>query len=288
MPTYLYKVRVHFIYSVHKLIILQPMHPTEELYHSLQTAFEHFNAALFNGKLEKVIFTVQRQKGVMGYFAPDRWGNLKGRKCHEIAINPSYIANARLIEVMQTLVHEMVHCWQHCFGRPGRAYYHNKEWANKMMEVGLMPSSTGEPGGKTTGQHMGDYIIKGGLFLIAFNDLQSNKRFQLRWIDRKSLPRLFEPIVADPNEESSIAVSKDALVAVNPELTDIDESMLMPHVIENSECAYSELMPDNFVVEQPPKRKTRTRYICSGCDSKVYGKANLNIRCEDCNRIFER
>ena len=155
------------------------MHPTTELYDSLQIAFEHFNCALFHSKLEKVIFTVQRQKGVMGYFAPDRWGNIKGRKCHEIAINPSYIANSRLIEVMQTLVHEMVHCWQHCFGTPGRVYYHNKEWAFKMIEIGLMPSSTGEPGGSITGQHMGDYIIDGGQFLKSFLNLETDKIFNL-------------------------------------------------------------------------------------------------------------
>lgn len=262
------------------------MHPTEELYDSLKTAYEHFNQALFGGKLEKVIFTVQRQKGVMGYFAPDRWGNLKGRKCHEIAINPSYIANARLIEVMQTLVHEMVHCWQHCFGNPGRAYYHNKEWANKMMKVGLMPSSTGEPGGKITGQHMGDYIIKDGPFLKAFYDLQNSKQFQLRWIDRKSLPRLFEPIIADPNNVTSLAVSKEALVANNPDLNEIDESTLLPHVIENTDSAYSDMLPDNFVEEDLPKRKTRSRYICLGCNSKIYGKMHLNIQCLDCNRQF--
>jgi len=115
------------------------MTPSSELYSSLQIAYTHFNEMLFDGQLPEVIFTVQRHKGVMGYFSPKRWGSLAGRKCDEIAINPSYVGNCRLIEVMQTLVHEMVHCWQYNFGNPGRDYYHNKEWALKMISVGLMP-----------------------------------------------------------------------------------------------------------------------------------------------------
>jgi hypothetical protein len=34
---------------------------------------------------------------------------------------------------------------------PKRRNYHNKEWAAKMIALGLMPSSTGMVGGKITG-----------------------------------------------------------------------------------------------------------------------------------------
>ncbi len=37
-----------------------------------------------------------------------------------------------------------------------------------MKEVSLIPSSTGLPGGKQTGQRMTHYIAKGGLFANAF------------------------------------------------------------------------------------------------------------------------
>jgi hypothetical protein len=50
--------------------------------------------------------------------------------------------------VLSTLVHEQAHLWQHHFGKPGRGRYHNREWAAKMVEIGLIPSATGEPGGK--------------------------------------------------------------------------------------------------------------------------------------------
>jgi len=40
-----------------------------------------------------------------------------------------------------------------------------------MEEIGLMPSNTGQPGGKKTGQGMTHYIIQNGLFVNAFNRL---------------------------------------------------------------------------------------------------------------------
>ena len=122
------------------------MSPTHELYTPLINAFNHFNKTLFGGDLPPVIFTLQRKKNVMGFFAAKRWGNVRGELCSEISINPSYFANCRLIEIFQTLVHEMVHAWQYHFGHPSEGHYHNREWAQKMMDIGLMPSDTGEPG----------------------------------------------------------------------------------------------------------------------------------------------
>ncbi len=58
----------------------------------------------------------------------------------------------------------MCHLWQHHFGTPSRTGYHNKEWAAKMREVGLIPSDTGKPGGKDTGQKVSDYLEEGGRF----------------------------------------------------------------------------------------------------------------------------
>lgn len=263
------------------------MNPTNELYASLLTAYDHFNEALFKNTLPKVIFTVQRKKGVMGYFAPERWGDIDGQKCSEIAINPAYIANSRLIEVMQTLVHEMVHCWQHCFGTPGRDYYHNKEWALKMIEVGLMPSSTGEPGGRITGQSMGDYIIEGGKFIEAFHRLEAEKAFQLKWIDRRSIPRLFDPVIAPPG--ANVKQGQDQGASLSHSISQNLPADLMTTVSHsaNSTAPFSDFLPSNFLIPEAAKRQTRYRYMCSGCGTKVYGKTHLNIRCDDCDQIFE-
>ena len=253
------------------------MNPTTELYTSLLDAYGHFNIELFKGELPKIIFTVQRKKGVMGYFAPERWGGLDGKKCSEIAINPAYIANSRLIEVMQTLVHEMVHCWQHGFGNPGRNYYHNKEWALKMIDIGLMPSSTGEPGGRITGQFMCDYIIEEGKFIHAFQKLEIEKGFQLKWMDRRSLPRLFEPVIAPIK---SIDGSSTTTLA-------IDTTPTLSELVKPVEQSQKPLGISDFLIPEEAKRQTRRRYICPSCSTKIYGKAELNVRCEDCNRLFE-
>ena len=119
----------------------------------------------------------------MGYFSPERWVDGKGYKAHEIALNPAYFARHRVIDVLQTLVHEQCHMWQHLFGRhKSRSGYHNREWADKMESIGLMPSSTGEAGGGRTGQSMSDYPIPGGGFLQACMALCQGE-YQLKWID---------------------------------------------------------------------------------------------------------
>ncbi|UZE94534.1 SprT-like domain-containing protein [Alkalimarinus alittae] len=268
------------------------MNPTSELYKSLLLAYDHFNEALFENSLPQVIFTMQRKKGVMGYFAAERWGNLDGDKCNEIAINPSYFANSRLIEVMQTLVHEMVHCWQHCFGTPGRDYYHNREWAEKMMQVGLMPSSTGEVGGQITGQVMGDYIIEGGKFIVSCKILQSDQSFQLNWIDRMSLPRLFDPVIGSSalviGEQSTKEESSVVKGFSLPNTSTSTDSNVQTVKSISPETPYLNQLPNDFLIHEAAKRQTRFRFICSGCGTKVYGKEKLNISCNDCDLKFHR
>ena len=178
-------------------ILSNNMSPTNELYAPLTGAYDHFNIHLFNGNLPPVIFTLQRKKHVMGFFAAKRWGNLQGETCSEISINPSYFATSRIIEVMQTLVHEMVHAWQHHLGTPSDGHYHNKEWARKMIDIGLMPSDTGEPGGNIVGRNMSDYIIKQGRFLAVAEALISDSNYKLQWVDRFVLPKLHEPVIVD-------------------------------------------------------------------------------------------
>ena len=83
-------------------------------------------------------------------------------------MNPAHFAKRSLEETLSTLVHEMVHLWQHHHGRPSGGGYHNAEWARKMREVGLTPTSTGDPGGKDVGQKMSHLIVEGGRYQKAF------------------------------------------------------------------------------------------------------------------------
>jgi hypothetical protein len=147
----------------------QPVAITPIEYGGLQEAYDHFNAALFDGALPDVFITYQRKANSFGYFSPDRFSGRVGKfGKHELALNPDGFIGHSDEQIVQTLVHEMTHVWQHAFGKPSKRGYHNKEWAAKMKTIGLQPSSTGMVGGKETGQRMMDYIIPDGPFTTAY------------------------------------------------------------------------------------------------------------------------
>ena len=101
-------------------------------------------------------------------------------------MNPDYFGGRSLADTLSTLVHEMVHVWQHYAPvKKCRGGYHDRVWGAKMEEVGLMPSNTGLPGGKKNGQQMTHYIIRGGRFQKAVYDLLKNG-FSISWYDRWS------------------------------------------------------------------------------------------------------
>ncbi len=118
--------------------------PTLKTYDGLNRAYAFFNDRLFAGELPACLVTLQRAKKASGYFAGGRFGSKDGKTVtDEIALNPSHFRDPTTEQSLSTLVHEMVHLWQHHFGKPSRAAYHNKEWAAKMHTVGLVPSDTG-------------------------------------------------------------------------------------------------------------------------------------------------
>lgn len=265
------------------------MHPSRDLYQSLQTAFDLFNQELFDGALPSVIFTVQRQKEVLGYFAPDRWVSPKGERCHEIAINPTHMGQSRVIEVLQTLAHEMVHCWQYCFGNPGRQCYHNKEWANKMLGIGLHPSSTGLPGGKITGQHMSDYPVEGGPFLKVCHTLVEQHAFRIPWIYRLSLPLGidFEAQAHSDDEavQENFASANEEAVAVVPLEVPSPPSNNAPDTFLYS--TYRDVLPEGSFYTPPTRSKSKIKYQCPSCFNSVWGKPGMHVICGNCRIDFE-
>lgn len=142
--------------------------PTEALYGDLQKAFNLFNKELFDGKLPDVMITVAKAKGKRGYFHPEQFLHREDRDpLHEICMVPDSL-DRPVREALSTLAHEMVHLWQEEFGKPGKNGHHNEEWAKKMDEIGLTPTSTGQPGGKRTGRNVTHMIVDGGAYDIAF------------------------------------------------------------------------------------------------------------------------
>jgi len=158
--------------------------PTTRVFTAMVDAYAHFDKALFGATLPKCVITWQRKSKSHGYFASHRF---KARNSDtvvdEIALNPAYFSERTTKEILSTLVHEQAHVWQQHHGKPSRTGYHNVEWSEKMERLGLIPSSTGRPGGKRTGQRVSHYIAIGGPFDRACDDLLS-QGYNIEFADR--------------------------------------------------------------------------------------------------------
>lgn len=220
---------------------------TKDQFQTIEALYNYYNKELFNGELNDCLLNMSRKNGAMGFFAPNRWTNKDGIKIHEISINPDTF-NIDDEELHRTIVHEMCHLWQQDLGKPSRKYYHNKEWAQKMIAIGLMPSHNGQVGGKTTGQRMNDYTIEDGLFKNKFDAIVSEKK------DDLILP--YFPV----------------------------SNQIQVTVIENDEDQEGEGEGESEPKESKAGKKVR--YMCS-CENRIWGKPDLRVICADCSEAFE-
>jgi predicted SprT family Zn-dependent metalloprotease len=154
---------------------------TRHEYVALDDAYKDFNRNLFAGQLPECLITLNRHPKARGFFCADRFQHRgEDRTTAEIALNPDTFDGRSDLEILSTLTHEQVHLWQFYFGKASRAGYHNKQWADKMASIGLMPSSTGAPGGARVGQHMTHYMLPGERFATAAQQLIASG-FKLSW-----------------------------------------------------------------------------------------------------------
>lgn len=248
---------------------IQPLaRPTDEAYAELQQAFDHYNKTLFDSRIPHCLITFQREKKTYGYFSSKRFIHHADKSVvDEIAMNPAYFAVTPVLEVMQTLVHEMVHAWQFHFGAPGRRGYHNREWAEKMEAIGLMPSSTGQYGGAKTGEKMADYAIEGGLFMQATEALMA-QGFHISWLDR--YPAV-QP--GKPGNVVSLAGAVQNMPAV--QIQNMAEPDFEPGVSSDEQA----LEQSGLVIPEVRNRSNRVKYRCPGCNAQVWGKPSLKLLC---------
>ena len=176
--------------------------PTEQAHKELEQAFLFLNKALFEDKLPECLITLQRHRGIHGLFSPHRFIREGGETVHEISINPQNFAMATLREVLSIVGRQMCHLWAHVNGVQGRRGYHSTGWADQMELIGLMPSSTGKPGGKRTGEKVMHYIVPDGPFFVATSELIATG-FNITWLDRVAAPwdMVDEDIKADQGDE---------------------------------------------------------------------------------------
>lgn len=275
--------------------------PTLAIYGAIQYAYDFFNQKLFNGSLPKGVITFHRQRKVMGYASFQRWRSPNGNKVDEIAINPEYFDDYPLIEIFQTICHEMTHLWQSHYGKPGRRGYHNKQWAGKMKEIGLMPSSTGAPGGSETGEYMMDYVILDGLFINACQEL-IDEGYGFPWVDSFPVVRLDIPVVAY-RKDNSAPVELNRSFKPKPkqlaQVTDGDNQGQSvnfsqgENIVETNDEQITEfpwvenaITPNcvaDFHSTLPKPKSGRIKYSCPICHNNVWGKPGLKIGCLNCD-----
>lgn len=216
-------------------------------YLTLEASYESLNRTLFDAKLPGAFLTYQREARTYGYFSRARFVSPEtNQTLDEIALNPDlFDSGAKDLEILQTLAHEMAHQWQNHFGKPSRAGYHNKEWAAKMWSIGLAPSSTGEPGGKQTGQSMADYVVAGGLFEKTAIDLLGDSKRLVRWVSpsREVAATIHNEIVQEGGQENG-----------------------------------------GEVPVPKPRTPSKLKYTCPGCATNAWGKPWLKLICGECSK----
>ena len=224
---------------------------TTQQFKTLDDLYAFYNMTLFDAYLPECIVNLSRNSKNYGFFVPNLWAPVESeeKQVHEISLNPDYLLRPS-IEWHSTLVHEMVHLWQHEFGNPSRSAYHNKQWANKMDTIGLVPSDTGKEGGKRTGQKVSHYINPEGAFAKIFKSLDAKKIEQLRL---RYLPT------------ASLSNQKNVDDTDDPDGADGNGS--------------------DEGDEKKSKSGKKIKYTCD-CGNNVWGKSGLKIRCNECERVF--
>lgn len=159
--------------------------PTSDTYAELTRAYQFYNEHLFDGRLPLVMITLQRKHNSLGYFSANQFVPATGGDfAHEISLNPVWFALHPIPRTLSILAREMVALDQYLnSNKPPRRRYRNGEWADMCEAIGLMPSETGMPGGKRTGENVDVYIIDGGKFDEATSELVDTA-FRLSWLDR--------------------------------------------------------------------------------------------------------
>lgn len=257
------------------------MKPAIQAYTELQQAYDFFNVALFDGKLPDLLITLQRGRNTFGYYAHDRF--VGESQVSELAMNPDYFGGRSLADTLSTLAHEMVHVWQ--YKTPDvkrcRSGYHDRIWGQKMEDIGLMPSNTGAPGGKKTGQQMTHYIIRGGRFQSAVYELLKSG-FSISWYDNWSGDSVIPTKANADILDDWLKVTDKSDTALISKLTET--------VSKNKPAQGNDEGDDGATVTIRPPVKgnaTRARFSCPECEALAWAKPTANLICGDCNKNME-
>jgi hypothetical protein len=146
---------------------------TDTFLRGCKSLFDWLNWQLFEGRLPPVVLKLIDREHTFGYFTPRRYSLKNDPHCfvHEIGLKPVPFRDIR--DLASTLLHEMVHLETYLDGKFCYCDHHDKHWATRMKRVGLLPTHTGEAGGRETGHYMDHLIVEGGQFDQTFKALKA-------------------------------------------------------------------------------------------------------------------
>ena len=229
---------------------------TTKQFQTLDDLYAFYNRELFAAELPECIVNLSRRTRTYGFFVPKLWANLDegaahpAAYVHEISLNPDFLQRP-FVEWHSTLVHEMVHLWQFEFGKTSsNTVYHNKQWADKMESIGLMPSVTGMPGGARTGQSVSHYVIPGAAFETVFDSL-------------------------DPEELDYLRLKYLPVASLAPVRTGDDDEDTGNDDVDGTGAGK----------DKKSRSGVRIKYTCN-CENNIWGRSGLEIKCCTCDALF--
>jgi len=84
---------------------------------------------------------------------------------YRINLNTKHLGTRSQVEVLETLVHEQIHEWEHIHGRTKGGRYHTKIFRDKAAQIGIPTHRNGYSLGPTAGGHFLRLLEKYGVHL---------------------------------------------------------------------------------------------------------------------------
>lgn len=234
---------------------MEEVKTSTELYSKIQKCIDAIDVAFFSGKgkekIPELVFAINNKckSCVVAYVQPDALYDKKtDTKLQYMGINPDYLDRS-LGDILSTVCHELCHVYEHAYIHIPRGGYHDKQWESLMKECGLEPIYQNKS--KTAVHHK---IIPDGVFedfVKKFTEENGEDFFNIVSYSQEVMRRTRKELGIEEGEEGD------------------------------------EPKPDN--ADKPVKKYNRNKikYTCPDCNSHVWGKAGLNIFCNDCSCNYE-
>lgn len=151
--------------------------PTKQLYSQLGDITEFLNKTLFGNVLPLPVIRLQVKPNMLGYMTSSKnWQYGQTQiTTYEMGLNPAYFQNRPLIDVFNTIAHEL--CHEFCSEVHGSSTtYHDRKWQKEALNIGLRPVGKGVS--------VDTEIISGGLTEQAYHSfMRQHPGFSIDWFN---------------------------------------------------------------------------------------------------------